>query len=212
MSPETALPIIIQMPQAAPLGDGNQNSAPGQDKLRQNFRSLYERYQPLVYRFLIHKGLSPDEAREVTQDTFVTAYARIDTLREEAAFRPWLFSIACNLWRRHLEGKRNVVEMRPSDDAGPGDEELLASHDAGALDNMLDQERVRLVRDAIGELPPREQECLRAWSDEGLGYREIGQRMGINESTVGVHVHRGIKHLRERLKGYGDSGRNRHER
>ena len=212
MSPETALPIIVQMPQVGPLGDENQEPAPGHDKLRQDFRSLYERYQPMVYRFLIYKGLSPDEAREVTQDAFVTAYARIDTLRDEAAFRPWLFSIACNLWRRHLEQKRKVVEMRQADDEGPGDEELLPSRDAGVLDNMLDQEKVRLVRDAIGELPPRERECLRAWIVEGLSYREIGQRMGISESTVGVLVHRGIKHLRERLKGYGDSGRTRHER
>jgi RNA polymerase sigma factor (sigma-70 family) len=56
------------------------------------------------------------------------------------------------------------------------------------------------MRQALEELPSRVQDCLRCRLVDGLTNRQIGERLGISENTVGVHVHRGIKNLRERLR------------
>jgi RNA polymerase sigma-70 factor (ECF subfamily) len=68
------------------------------------------------------------------------------------------------------------------------------------LRRVLDRERIRVIRTALSELPCRVQECLRASVVEGLKYGEIGERLGISENTVAVHVHRGLKSLRRRVK------------
>jgi RNA polymerase sigma factor (sigma-70 family) len=78
--------------------------------------------------------------------------------------------------------------------------ELAATPDPDPLRRMLDQEKVTVLKEAIEALPGRVQDCLRARLVEDLSYREIGERLGISENTVAVHVHRGVKTIRARLK------------
>jgi RNA polymerase sigma-70 factor (ECF subfamily) len=108
------------------------------------------------------------------------------------------------MWLLHLERRRRggiaAVPAASEDSASPA--ELAASSDPDPLRLMLDQEKVEVVRAAIEELPERVQDCLRARLVDDLSYREIGKRLGITESTVAVHVHRGIKNLRARLKAF----------
>jgi RNA polymerase sigma-70 factor (ECF subfamily) len=133
-------------------------------------------------------------------------YVSIKDLRSEGAFVTWLFSIARNVALRHWERqKKHRLRLVKSQHTG-GDDEDTTLDDAPAphpdpLSQVLHFEKVEAVSDALGELPSREQACLRASILESLTYKEIGERLGISENTVAVHVHRGMKALKKRLRG-----------
>lgn len=59
----------------------------GRDR-EENFRALFERYYPIVYRFFRRKGFLPEDARDLTQ---------LSDLREAAQFERWLYRIARNM-------------------------------------------------------------------------------------------------------------------
>ena len=172
----------------------------------EDFHALYQRYQPYVYGHLFRKGLSPDEAYELTQEVFVQAYEGLASLRKREAFVSWVYRIADNLFKKYLTKKSRSIHLHPPGDGELNPEHSLLSEDVGALDDILDREKADLLRDAIDELPERRKECLRLSIIDELSYKEIGQRLGISEKTVGVHIHRATKYLQARLKNYRNGG------
>ena len=168
--------------------------------IEENFRWLFDKYYSAVYGFFYRKGFPPEDCRDLTQEVFVAVYMQVDKLRNDAAFVAWLFSISRHIAMRHLERLRKhpVVHAGADESATPLD--AVAASDPSPLSEMLDQEKVEKVRQALAELPGRVRDCLRARVVDGLNYREIGQRLGISENTVAVHIHRGLKNLRGRLR------------
>src|SRR5438552_12615565 len=67
-----------------------------------NFRLLFQRYYPAVSGFLIRRGLSAEESRDLTQDVFLAVYSGLENLRNDTAFVGWLFLISRHVWLRHL--------------------------------------------------------------------------------------------------------------
>jgi RNA polymerase sigma-70 factor, ECF subfamily len=172
----------------------------------ENFHRLFLIYHSAVTRYFLRKGLSADDCRDLTQETFVAVYAGIGGLRSPDAFVAWLFSIARNVALRHSDLRRRRSRIEAEAPAGyPTDEpvgDLAVSPHPDPLDSLLEQEKVDAIRDALEALPDRVRDCLRARLLDGLNYREIGERLGISENTVAVHLHRGTKSLKERLKRF----------
>jgi RNA polymerase sigma-70 factor (ECF subfamily) len=178
--------------------------------VEENFHWLFRRYHSAVSGFFSRRGFSSEDCRDLTQDVFFAVYSGIRKLRSEAAFVTWLFSIAHNTALRHWERQRkhsrlHLVESHNTQaDEGGGTAaavELVAAPDPDPLSKLLHLERVEVVGAALRTLPGREQDCLRASLVENLSYREIGERFGISENTVAVHVHRAMKALKGRLRG-----------
>ncbi|HVY49371.1 MAG TPA: RNA polymerase sigma factor, partial [Minicystis sp.] len=59
--------------------------------------AIYARHAPAIQRFLRDLVGCPAAAADATQETFVRAFRRIDTLRDEDRLTPWLFGIARNV-------------------------------------------------------------------------------------------------------------------
>jgi RNA polymerase sigma-70 factor (ECF subfamily) len=170
----------------------------------ENFHRLFQRYYSPVSGFFFRKGFAHEDCRDLTQEVFVAVYAGIASLRSEGAFVTWLFSIARHVSLRHLDRQRKyspVASAVPCDgDDASAAADSIAARDPDPLSRMLDIERVEVLHEALRELPGRVQDCLRARLIDGLGNKEIGDRLGISENTVAVHVHRGLKGLKTRLR------------
>jgi len=180
--------------------------------VEESFFWIFRRYHSAVSRFFSRRGFSPEDCRDLAQDVFFAVYVGVKNLRSEAAFVTWLFSIANNVALRHWErqkknSKLHLVSVRDAE-AGDASAELdnVAAAEPDQLNRMLHIERVEVVGKALRTLPGREQACLRASLLEDLSYKEIGQRLGISENTVAVHVHRGMKAIRNRLRETSDNG------
>lgn len=152
---------------------------------------LVERHAPAVARFAATSG-ERDSVDEVVQDTFVRAFAAIDSFRGESAFRTWLFTIARRLIldrRRSERRSRNVSSVEEGDAVTQFD----------ALDSMVADESLVRVRRAMESLSPRQREVFTLRVEQGLSYKEIAEITGSTEGAARVHYHNAMRAVKEFL-------------
>jgi RNA polymerase sigma-70 factor, ECF subfamily len=147
------------------------------------FDTLYERYARIVHGLLLAR-VGRDEADDLVQDVFLTAWRRLDDLRDPAAFGGWIAMIARNRATDFHRRRAEFVEL-PANLPSPGE----TSNEADA--------NVALA--AIRSLPDAYRETLILRLVEGLTGPEIAERTGLTPGSVRVNLHRGMKLLRDTL-------------
>jgi len=181
--------------------------ASGENRREEQYRNLFERFYRPVICFFAHRGFSPEDCRDLTQETFFRVYRGMKTFRGEAGLKTWLFTIATNIYRneirdRHAD-KRDAEEVsleEALEQGRPVFEPVLvepAEEPESPLTQVLVQERARLLREAVVDLPPRMRQCVLLWLDQGLRYREIATLMRVTEDTVKAQLFQ----ARQRLHG-----------
>ncbi len=186
-SPALAVPVVGASRQATMLrmtGEDEETalvSAAARGD-REAFAELHGRYARVVHGILI--SLVPfAEAHDLVQDVFLLALRKLDSLREAGAFGGWIVTIARNRARDHVR-RRAVAQDLPDE--------------LPARDSTCDPEAAEALA-AIRELPEAYREPLILRLVEGLSGPEIAARCGLTPGSVRVNLHRGMKHLRERL-------------
>ena len=149
------------------------------------FSGLYQRYSRMVHGLLLAR-VGPVEADDLVQDVFLTAWRRLEDLRDPGAFGGWLAAIARNRATDHLRRRPRLEEL-------PG--HLTASDATAARVEAL------AVLALIRTLPEAYRETLVLRLVEGLTGPEIAERTGLTPASVRVNLHRGMKLLREKLQG-----------
>jgi RNA polymerase sigma-70 factor (ECF subfamily) len=147
------------------------------------FTRLYETYGRVVHGLLLAR-VGRDDVEDLVQDVFLTAWRRLDDLRDPAAFGGWIAMIARNRATDFHRRTADLVEL-PDTLESPG----TASGQADA--------NVALA--AIRSLPDAYRETLILRLVEGLSGPEIAERTGLTPGSVRVNLHRGMKMLREKL-------------
>ncbi|HXF25017.1 MAG TPA: RNA polymerase sigma factor [Gemmatimonadaceae bacterium] len=152
---------------------------------------LVERHAPGLARFVAAEG-ERDNVDEVVQDTFVRAFAAIDSFRGESAFRTWLFTIARRLIldRRRSERRSRMVATVEEGDA-------VTTFDA--LDTMVADESMVRVRMAVDALSQKQKEVFMLRLEQGLSYKEIAELVGTTEGAARVHYHNAMRAVKEFL-------------
>lgn len=150
------------------------------------FAGLYERYARVVHGLLLAR-IPHADVDDLVQEVFLSAWKRLDALRDPAAFGGWLAMIARN---------RAVDFHRRGADA-PLRVELPDTLEA--QDATAEQAEAHAVLDVVRSLPDAYRETLILRLVEGLSGPEIAQRTGLTPASVRVNLHRGMKLLREKL-------------
>ena len=148
------------------------------------FACLYERYARVIHGVLLARAPRAD-VEDLVQDVFLSAWNRLDGLRDPAAFGGWLAMIARN---RATDFHRRAVESVELPDD-------LTAHDGTAA-----RTEALAVLDVIGTLPDAYRETLVLRLVEGMTGPEIAARTGLTPASVRVNLHRGMKLLRETLE------------
>jgi RNA polymerase sigma-70 factor, ECF subfamily len=147
------------------------------------FTRLYERYGRMVHGLLLAR-VGRDEAEDLVQDVFLTAWRRLDALRDPAAFGGWIAMIARNRAIDFHRRTADLVEL-PDNLESPGTLAELTDANAALA--------------AIRALPDTYRETLILRLVEGLTGPEIAARTGLTPGSVRVNLHRGMKLLRDKL-------------
>lgn len=178
------------------------------------FGDLVERHRVAVYRAARAAVGSPEEADEVTQDAFVSAFGRLAQFRGDASVRTWLLAIA---WRAALTRRRRLVRWArlglahswPASRA-PGDRAAwndLASWQADAAPSPEEEVAAREIAGLVGRLvralPGRLRDPLLLVGSGEYTYDEIAAMLGVPVGTVKWRVADARRHLRERLTRLG---------
>ena len=148
---------------------------------RDGFARLYDLYAPLVHGILLAR-VPRAEVDDLVQDIFLHAYKKLHTLRNSAAFGPWIAMIARNRAVDFHRRSRETVEI--NDDLRGSD-----THESRAAE----------ILELIRSLPEAYRETLVLRLVEGLTGPEIAARTGLTAASVRVNLHRGMKMLREKL-------------
>lgn len=157
-------------------------------------RVLFEQTSGAVYRFLLRLSGNPDDAFDLTQETYLKAFSAIAGFDGRSSLRTWLIRIGVN---EALQlSRRSRVFKRKLEDLASNTTETCEP--VSAADFRID------VNDALGRLEPRERVILLLRYHEGLDYAAIAQSAGIPEGTVASGLNRARQRLRSLLKGgYG---------
>lgn len=155
---------------------------------REAFREIYLSSHEALYHYVLGELRNPDEAAEVVQEAFVRAWEAIDSFRGEASFLGWMFRIARNLLidRSRAHKRHPVVSL----DAPLGEDQeetrmdRVAGKGPGPEAQAESAEEQGRFQKALSSLPDIQRSVfiLREW--DGMEYRDIAVRLGINEGTV----------------------------
>src|SRR5262245_47375943 len=150
------------------------------------FRTVYDAHARSVRRFLGDLLRDDASADEATQETFVRAHARLETLREGDKVLPWLFGIARNVFYEELRARKRHLRSIDGDDER-GREPALSPSPEGML---LGAEADAKLAEALAELGEERRAALVLRIDHGLDYDQIAEVMGWPLSKVKNEIHR----------------------
>jgi RNA polymerase sigma-70 factor (ECF subfamily) len=174
------------------------------------FNRLVEERSGDIYALLFRLTEDREEARDLTQETFLQAFRHLAQFRGDADLRTWLYRIAVNQarnrWRWWRRRRRDVTVSLDAPDGGGEDAPLLASRvgDPSASDpeqEALSRERERTLMRALNTLSRAYREVVVLRDIEGLSYEEVAQALEISVGTVKSRLSRGRTELRKRLEG-----------
>ena len=148
---------------------------------RDGFGRLYGLYAPLVHGILLAR-VPRAEVDDLVQDIFLHAFKKLNTLRDRAAFGPWIAMIARNRAIDFHRRTRETVEIT---------DDLRGT-------NTTDS-RANEILELIRSLPDAYRETLVLRLVEGMTGPEIADRTGLTPASVRVNLHRGMKLLRQKL-------------
>jgi RNA polymerase sigma-70 factor (ECF subfamily) len=152
----------------------------------QAFAALVDRHAPRVYNVALRMLGDTDEARDATQDAFLTVVRKAKQFRGDAAFSTWLHRIAVNACYDILRKRRRQPLLRRVDEDGPIPETgpSVADH-ADATAGSIDVSR------ALLRIPDEYRIVLVLADVEDLPYEEIARTLDVPIGTVKSRVHRG---------------------
>ena len=157
----------------------------GQDRA---YREFLRRYREPVYRLVRNTIRDGEEALDVTQESFVAAFAALKRYDAERPFRMWISRIAlnkCRDWARRRVVRSFFTRAVPIDDAFD-----LASDAASPETEAADRAELARVNAAISRLPHRLRETLVLRAIEGLSQAEAAETLGVSEKTVETRLYR----------------------
>jgi RNA polymerase sigma factor (sigma-70 family) len=159
------------------------------------FTELMRRHKHGVYKALGRLCDTPDQRYEATQETFVKAWLNIRRYNPERPFASWLYTVGANvardLYRRRKvrsivtgeAGLFNFATAMVADGSPPQDEWLIEQH------------RLKALRNAMAKLPESLMAPLRLTVFEGRSHKEAGAILGITVKAVELRLARTRKRL-----------------
>lgn len=174
-------------------------SRPATDPREVEFQRIFEEYSAPIYNYALRMVGDADRAADITQDTFIKAYRKLDTLTDATSTRSWLYRIATNTAIDDMRRRRMVSPMgddsatyanRPDHRPGPEAEVMAATLD----------ERVQR---ALMRLRPNHRQCLLLSDLEDMSAQQIGEVMGLSYAAVRTLLCRARGEMRRALATEG---------
>jgi RNA polymerase sigma-70 factor (ECF subfamily) len=145
------------------------------------WRVLYDRYAPVVYRFLSAFGVPSEEREDAAQEVFVAVYRSLGRFRGEARLSTWIYRIAARhagriARRRRVRGLLSTLLVRePPPPPAPDPSER--------------SERLQMLDEMVSKLSPKKRLVLVLFEIEGVPIEEVAKIAGCPENTAWSRLH-----------------------
>lgn len=160
------------------------------------FGAIMRRHKGWLYQFIRRYVADRDDAYDVLQESFVSAWGALSRFDPERPFEAWLRRIALNKCRDRA--RRNAVRRAAlailGIAANAGEPAAAPADSAHQVDHAL-----KRLETAIAKLPRPLKEALVLTALEGLSHKEAGETLGINSKAVETRVYRAKRRLAQML-------------
>jgi len=166
-----------------------------------SFETLLRRYRLPLVSFFHRMVRDPALAEDLAQEAFLRVYRARERYQPEARFTTWLYRIATNLALNAIRDRKDAVP-EPSDDdpdGGPARERFVDSKPT-AEQQLLQDDRRRLIRQAVQSLPGNQRAAVILHKYQEVDYRQIATILSVSESAVKSLLFRAYETLRMRLE------------
>lgn len=173
-----------------------------------DFRSIVEEHTDLVYGVAYRMMNNAQDAEDVTQETFLSAFRHWESFRGGSAVGTWLYRIAVNacLMRLRKEKRARASRVEP----GYADTDVLdwvpeqsGTPEEHAINSELREEMVK----ALAALPTDLRAAVVLRDVQGMSNAEAAAVLGVSVPSMKAKLHRGRVLLRKRLEEYARTAR-----
>jgi RNA polymerase sigma-70 factor (ECF subfamily) len=180
------------------------------------FEALVDRHEEKIYRLAMRFVRNETDAREILQETFLSAWRNLDSFQGKAQFASWLYRVAVNAALMQLRSQRRHPQVAV-DDLTPealGEAARVAGPGLGAGDDwskrpdeqFQSDELRRQIQSAVNALPESQRAVFLLRDVDGLSTEETGELLGLTVPTVKTRLHRARLALREAIGRYFQKG------
>ncbi len=162
------------------------------------FAELYGRYGAMVFNVALRLSGNPDEATDLTQETFLKIHRHLGGFRGRSALRTWIYRVAINCCRSRY---RRQQTWHSRFELGSGATlEQVADRRRDPEQRAIARSTGEVVQAALEALPLVYREAVILREIEGLAYGEIAEVLGVRVGTVRSRIARGRERLRSLLE------------
>lgn len=158
-------------------------------------KALYDRLAPRMFPLCIRYVGDRALAEDVLQDGFITLFTRLDSYKGEGSFEGWARRIFVTTALMSLR-KKDALKMSDDLEAAKG----LKTETASQVQNIGYKELMKLIM----TLPPGFRTVFNMYAIEGYSHKEIGEMLGISETTSRTQLSRARIWLQNKIKQQED--------
>ena len=150
------------------------------------FEEIYKTYWDRIFRLCMGFVNDHDAAQDLTQETFIIVWQKLETFRNESAIGTWIFRIASNNCLRQIEKQKRFPKSE------------LPVHLSEEKHNSIEPQ-IQFLYKCIAELPETERIII-SLELEDIKQTEIAKIVGLSEANVRVKIHRIKEKLTQKFK------------
>lgn len=166
------------------------------------YRVLTDRHKIAVYHIIFKIVKNKDTANDLTQETFMKAFASLASYRSEYRFSTWLYKIAANCSIDFLRKKRiNALSLDQSIETKDGSVAIeVPDHSYNPEQELERKQQAFSIDEAIATLPEKYREVIVYRHKDDKSYEEIAEMLDIPVGTVKARIFRARELLKKKLK------------
>lgn len=166
-----------------------------------SFGKIIEKYQDRVYTLVVRSIMSPEDAKDITQNVFYNAFVNIGKFRRECSLQTWLYRIAVNQVKNHWRNKKKRVVIAESELK----QSLELTGNRITVNSEVDNENTteefrQLANDLISFLPLEQKQIFILFYISGHSCREIAEIFKTSVSNIKIQLFRGREYLYGKFK------------
>lgn len=168
----------------------------------ESFQKIYDLFARKVLNFIYRMVNSVEEAEDLTQETFVTVYQKLGSLKDNDKFEPWLFRIARNyVYQKYRSRPPAAISVDATDEEG---QEIIQLADERKNPDQEYQagELREVIQNVVADLPEKYREVFVLSALKRLRYEEIAEIVGRSLPSVKTDIHRARLEVRKKVKDY----------
>lgn len=162
------------------------------------------RYEERIFTFGMKMCGHLQDAEDITQETFLSAFRYLKGFRGETKLKNWLFKIAARACfkkrrKKKFEPDREISLESLMENEGPGSKYEIPDWSNDPSDNILRAELKQIIDTAIQSLPPKYRFVFNLRDIEGFNTQETAEILGISPQSVKTRLHRARLYLRKEI-------------